>query len=163
MPDTLVSDIMRTDVAKLRRTDSVAQVARALSESGLPGLPVLDGDSIVGIVTESDLIERQADVEVPTPIPFLDAIFTIDSGRKFEEELRHVLARTAEEMMTHPVFNIRASATIDELATLMVTDHVNPVPVVDQVGKLVGIVSRSDLVKIIAKLEADDEGETGAQ
>ncbi len=159
MPDTLVSDIMRTQVAKLNRTDSVAQVAKALSRSGLPGLPVVDGDTIIGIVTESDLIERQADIEAPTPLPFLDAIFMIDAGRKYEEELRHVLARTAEEMMTHPVFNIRASATIDQLATLMVTDHVNPVPVVDDQNKLVGIVSRSDLVKIIARLEADDEGQ----
>jgi CBS domain-containing protein len=158
--DTLVSDIMRTKIPRLARTDGVAAVAKKLSGSGLPGLPVLDGDKIVGIVTESDIIGRQADVEAPTPLPFLDAIFMIDAGRRYEDELRRVLARTAEEMMTHPVFSIRASATINQLATLMVTDHVNPVPVVDAENKLVGIVSRSDLVKIIARLEADGAGET---
>ena len=150
---------MRTTVTRLNRTDSVARVAKALSGSGLPGLPVVDGDEIVGMVTESDLIERQADIEAPTPLPILDAIFMVDAGRKYEDELRHVLARTAEEMMTHPVFNIRASATIEQLATLMVTDHVNPVPVVDDENRLVGIVSRSDLVKIIAALEAGDDGD----
>jgi CBS domain-containing protein len=161
VPEALVSDIMRTEFPRLARTDGVAAVAKALSGSGLPGLPVIDGDKIVGIVTESDVIERQADVEAPTPLPFLDAIFMIDAGRKYEDELRRVLARTAEEMMTHPVLSIRASATINQLATLMVTDHVNPVPVVDADNKLVGIVSRSDLVKILARLENDGEGETG--
>ena len=160
MTDTVVSDIMRTRIPKLKRTDGVAAVAKALSQSGLPGLPVVDGDEIVGIVTESDMIERQADVEAPTALPFFDAIFMIDAGRKYENELRHVLARTAEDMMTHPVLSIRASATINQLATLMVTDHVNPVPVVDGENKLVGIVSRSDLVKILARLEAEVEGET---
>ncbi len=157
MADTLVSDIMRTQVPRLARTDGVAAVAKAIVQSGLPGLPVVDNGVVVGIVTESDLIERQADVEAPTSLPFLDAIFRIDAGRKYEDEVRHVLASTAGEIMTHPVFNIRASATIEQLATLMVTDHVNPVPVVDENDVLVGIVSRSDLVNFIAQLEADSD------
>jgi CBS domain-containing protein len=160
VPDNLVSDIMRTRVPKLNRSDGVAAVARAIVQSGLPGLPVVEDDIVVGLVTESDLIERQADVEPPFPLPFLGGVFRIDAGRKYDEEMRKVLATTAGEMMTHPVFNIRASATIEQLATLMVNDHVNPVPVLDDDNKLVGIVSRSDLVKFIAQLEADSEPET---
>ena len=159
MADTFVSDIMRTQVPRLKRSDGVAAVARAIVQSGLPGLPVVDNEIVVGIVTESDLIERQADIEAPASLPFFDAIFRIDAGRKYADEVRHVLATTAEEIMTHPVFNIRASATIEQLATLMVNDHVNPVPVVDDANKLVGIVSRSDLVKFIAQLEADGDAD----
>lgn len=155
MAETLVSQIMRTEVPRLSREDSIGRVAKMLSSCDLPGLPVVDGDTVVGMVTESDLIERQADVEAPTPLPFLDAVFLVDAGRKYRDELRHVLARTAEEVMTHPVLNIRATATMNQLATLMVTDHVNPVPVLDDDNRLVGIVSRSDLVKIIASLESD--------
>lgn len=157
MSDTLVSEIMRTPVPRLQRTDSIGRAAKLLSTSGLPGLPVVDDGNVVGIVTESDLIERQADVEAPTPIPFLDAIFLLDAGRKYGDEIRRVLARTAEEVMTHPVYNIRASATMNQLATLMVTDHVNPVPVLDEDNQLVGIIARSDLVKYIAGLESDEE------
>jgi CBS domain-containing protein len=155
--DTLVSDIMRAEFPRLSRTDTIGEVARALSSSDLPGLPVVDNDHVVGIVTESDLIERQADVEAPTPLPFLDAIFLVDAGRKYRDEIRRVLAHTAEEVMTHPVLNIRASATMNQLATLMVTDHVNPVPVLDHDDRLVGIVSRSDLVRYIAGLESGGE------
>lgn len=157
MAETLVSDVMRTDFPRLGRQDSIGQVARTLSSSDLPGLPVVDGDRVVGIVTESDLIERQADVEAPTPVPFLDAIFLVDAGRKYRDEIRRVLAHTADEVMTRPVFNIRASATMNQLATLMVTDHVNPVPVLDDDDRLVGIVSRADLVRHIANLESSED------
>jgi CBS domain-containing protein len=148
-----IAHIMRTDVPFVAPGDSIATVARLLAVSGLPGVPVIDGDEIVGIVSELDLIAREADVEVPTPVPFLDAIFTFDAGRDFEDEMRHVLAVTARDLMTSPVFNIKQSATLQQLATLMVDHRVNPVPVLDDELRLVGIVSRSDIVRVIAKLE----------
>ena len=155
MPEATVRDLMRPDVPTVASTDSIATVARILSESGLPGIPVVEDGEIVGIVTEKDLIAREADVEVPTPLPFLDAIFVLDGGRNFDEEMRHVLAVTAGQLMTSPVFNILDTATLSQVATLMIDEGVNPVPVVDAAHQLVGIVSRSDLVRVIARLEAD--------
>ncbi len=152
-----VRELMRFDVPVVSPGDTVAVVARVMAESGLPGVPVVEGGEIVGIVTESDLIAREADVDVPSVVPFLDAIFVADGGRDFEEELRHVLGTTAGDLMTTPVFNIRASATLAQLATLMLDEGVNPVPVVDEDRSLVGIVSRADLVKVIARLEQAGE------
>jgi CBS domain-containing protein len=157
--DPTVADIMRTDVPFVSPDDSIATVARLMAVSGLPGVPVIEEGEIIGIVGETDLIAREADVEVPTPVPFLDAIFMLDGGREFEDELRHVLAVTARDLMTHPVFNIKQSATLQQLATLMVDHRVNPVPVVDNDLQLVGIVSRADIVRVIANLESADAGE----
>jgi CBS domain-containing protein len=145
---------MRSEVPIASPSDSIATVARLLAESGLPGVPVVDDGEIVGIVTEKDLITREADVEVPTPLPFLDAIFVLDGGRDFDEDLRHVLAVTAGDLMTSPVFNVLDTATLSQVATLMVDEGVNPIPVVDASRQLVGIVSRADLVRVIARLEA---------
>jgi CBS domain-containing protein len=156
MADPTVADIMRTDVPIISPDDTIATVARLMSVSGLPGVPVIENGEIVGIVTESDLIAREADVEVPTPVPFLDAIFTVDWGRDFKDELRHVLAVTARDLMTHPVINIKQYATLQQLATVMIDEHVNPVPVLNDNLELVGIVSRADLVRVIAKLESVD-------
>ena len=156
LAEPTVADIMRTDVPFVSPDDSIATVARLMAISGLPGVPVVEDGAIVGIVSESDLIMREADVEVPTPVPFLDAIFMLDGGRDFEEDMRHVLAVTARDLMTSPVFNIKQSATIGQLATLIVDEHVNPVPVVGDDLELVGIVSRADLIRIIAKLENMD-------
>jgi len=148
-----VADIMRTDVPFVAPDDPIATVARLMAVSGLPGVPVVKDGAIIGIVTETDLIVREADVEVPTPVPFLDAIFMLDGGRDFDDDMRHVLAVTARDLMTSPVFNIKQSATIGQLATLIVDERVNPVPVVGDDLELVGIVSRADLVRVIAKLE----------
>jgi len=161
MAEARVRDIMRTDVPIVKVTDTVGTVARLMAASGLPGIPVIGDGEIMGIITEKDLIARYAHVEVPTPMPFLDAIFLLDGGRDFEEDLRRVLAVTAGELMNSPVYNIRDSATITELATLMIDEDVNPVPVVDDSLRLVGIVSRTELVRVIAKLETGGPNEAG--
>ena len=152
-PETTVAALMRTDVPIVSPDASIASVAQIMAWSGLPGVPVVADGTIVGIVTETDLIARQADVEAPTVLPILDALFVADGGRDYEEDLRHVLAVTAGELMTAPVFNIRASATLEQVATLMIDEHVNPVPVVDDDFNLVGIVTRADIVRLIARLE----------
>ena len=153
MAEARVRDIMRTDVPIVTVDDTIGTVARLMAASGLPGIPVVDQGEIMGLITDKDLITRYANIEVPTPVPFLDAIFLLDGGRDFEDDLHHVLAVTAGELMNAPVYNIRDTATLSELATLMIDEDVNPVPVVDHSLRLVGIVSRSDLVRAIAKIE----------
>lgn len=156
MADPTVADIMRTDVPVASPEDSIATVARMIAVSGLAGVPVVEDGEIIGIITESDVIAREADVEIPTPVPFLDAIFTVDWGRDLEEDLRRVLAVTARELMSHPVINIKQNATLQQLATVMIDENVNPLPVLNEQLELVGIVSRADLVRVIAKLETAD-------
>jgi CBS domain-containing protein len=164
MPDPIVTEIMRTDVPTVSPDDSVATVAKAMADFGLPGVPVVANGEIVGIVTESDIIARHAEVDVPPVVPFLDAMFVADAGRDFREELRHVLAVTAGQLMSSPVYNIRSTATLEQVATLMIDERVNPVPVVDDNLNLIGIVSRADLVRVIARLEqrADEESDNQA-
>jgi CBS domain-containing protein len=71
--------------------------------------------------------------------------------------MRRVLATTARELMTSPVINIDKDATVVDLATIMIEHNVNPVPVVTDDNKLVGIISRKDLVKLIATEQQDDD------
>ena len=155
MAETTVADLMRVNFPTLSPDDSIATVAKRIVESGLPGLPVVSNGKIIGIVTEADIVTREAEVDVPEPTAFFDVIFRADVGRDFEEDFRRVVAVTARELMTHPVYNILSSATLSEVATLMIDRRVNPVPVVDDNHSLVGIVSRADLVRVIARLEAD--------
>jgi CBS domain-containing protein len=155
VPETTVADLMQTNVPTLKPDDSIATAARQIADSGLPGLPVVEGSRIIGIITEADIITREADVDVPEPVSFLDAIISVDAGRDFDEDLRRVIAVTARELMTHPVINILHSATLEQVATLMIERRINPIPVVDDNHNLIGIVSRSDLVRVIARLEGD--------
>lgn len=150
-----VSDIMSTIVPTASPTDSVATVARLLADHRVPGVPIVAEDGeIIGIVTEGDIVERDAAVTVPSFLSFFDAVIELDAGRPFTDEMRHALATTAEDLMSSPVYNILPTATLTELATLMIQENVNPVPVVNDALELIGIVSRADLVRMIAKLES---------
>jgi CBS domain-containing protein len=110
---------------------------------------------VVGIVTDKDIIQREANISQPAVIPFLDAFFVLDAGRDLDEELQRVLATNARDLMTEPVINIRDDATLEETATVMMDMGVSVLPVLDADNNLVGIVSRHDLVRVIARLEAD--------
>jgi CBS domain-containing protein len=155
LPDPVVTEIMRTDFPTLSPDDSIATICRQIVDSGLPGLPVMENGKIIGIITEGDIISREAEVDVPAPTTFFDAIFSIDAGQDFDEEIRKVASISARELMSHPVYNVLHTATLEQVATLMIDRRVNPVPVVDDNHVLVGIVSRTDLVGVIAKLESE--------
>ena len=144
---------MRSPAPTLSPDDSIATAARILADTGLSGVPVLEDGVIIGLVTDKDLIQRSAEVSMPTFGSFLDAFWVADAGRDFDQDLRHVLATTARQLMTHPGINIRDIATLDETATVMMDRNVSTLPVLDAAGTLIGIVTRQDLVRVIARLE----------
>jgi len=129
----------------------VNEIARLMVENNVSGLPVVEREGqVVGIVTELDLVARNARLHFPHYIQILDAFIYLESTRQYEQELRRSLGTTAEEVMTKPAVIASPEMSVEDLATLMLERKVNPVPVVDA-GKLVGIVSRSDLVKLMAR------------
>ncbi len=152
-----VSDIMTSDVISVTPDVKVAQIARLLVDNHLTGVPVVDEHGIVlGIITEEDLIVRVAKLHVPEFVSLLGAIVYLGSEKKLDEEVMKVLATTAGDLVhtektTSAEDCIGQDASIETLATLMLERNVNPVPVIDHASKLVGIVSRSDLVKQIAE------------
>jgi len=148
-----VDQIMRTEVPTVGPDASIGLVAKTLADNHITGVPVIEHEKIIGIITETDIIAREADVDVPTPVPFLDAIFMADAGPEFDEEMRKVLAVNARQIMTAPVFNIKNYATLNQAATLMIDEGIHTIPVVNDDLDLVGIVTRSDIVRVIARLE----------
>ncbi len=164
-----VASIMRKKVPVVSPDDTVGTVAAMLVRSDVPGVLVVDDGELLGIITESDLVTRKAEVDVPETVSFLGGYFqagklrlpwsreTHDDASDFDHEMRRVLATTARELMTSPVVNIDQDATVLDLATIMIDHNVNPVPVVTEANKIVGIVSRKDLVKLIVTESVEDE------
>ena len=158
-PDPPVREIMQTHVPTVTPDDTIPTVASLMANYHLNGVVVVENDRMIGIVTDSDIIAREADVDAPTVVPFLDAILVADAGRSYQEEIRRALATNARQLMSSPVISIRQGATLEQIATLMIDEGVNPVPVLDDEDHLVGIVSRADLVRVIARLEAGEGGD----
>lgn len=150
--DVTVASIMTPEVITVTPETPVTEAAQLMLRHGISGIPVVEGGELVGIVTETDIVSRQIEVDPPAFATFLDAIFVWPWDRS-DDELARVLATTVRGIMTEPVATIAPDAPISELADLMFKQHRNPVPVVDASGTMVGIVSRTDVVRLIAEAE----------
>lgn len=150
-----VSDIMTREVITVRPETPVTTIARLFREHSISGMPVVDDDhTVVGLITELDLIARHARIHFPSYVAFLDSIIYLESPRRYRESMRHILAATARELMTQPVHTVEPDMDVEDLATLMVEHRWNPLPVLDAEKRLVGIVSHTDLLKMIEQAEA---------
>jgi CBS domain-containing protein len=145
-----VREIMTAPVLTVRHDTSVNEVAQILSRHGVSGVPVLDAEGhLVGIVTELDLIVRNGRLEIPTLVQVFDAVIPLELPGHLSNRLRHMLGTRAEDVMTREVRTVSPDTEVEDLVDLMVKRRVNPVPVVEE-GLLAGIVSRSDLVRLMA-------------
>ena len=159
-----VTDIMTAEIATVAPETPIADVARLMAEARVSGVPVINSATgeLLGMITEMEMIERQTKFEMPTYTRVLDATFVI-AERDSEEKLARILATTAGELMQTVVYSIREDASIEEVASLMFERKVNPVPVINYEDRLVGIVSRSDIVRLMSVDFTEPGGETDAE
>ena len=148
-----VGEVMTREVVTFQPGESVAEVARALRERGISGGPVVDGGRMVGIVSEADLLrllesyQMRIETILPTPFDILELPVRMGlSLKELEERAKRTSATKVEEVMTREVVSIGSDAPICEAAQLMVAKGVNRLPVLDREKRLMGIVTRGDLV-----------------
>jgi CBS domain-containing protein len=143
-------DVMTGDPVTTTADVEVKEAAHVMSDRRIGALPVMDGDELVGLVTEGDLIMQDVKVQFPTYIHLLGGFITYPpSTSKFESELKKAVGATVGDVMTTDVITVEADATVEDVATLMVDRDVSRVPVMEG-GRLVGIVSKSDIVRSLA-------------
>ena len=157
-----VADIMTREVVSVRTDMRVGQIARVFREHQLSGLPVVDSEGeLVGVITELDMVKRHARPQMPAFLPLLGAYLPLGT-KEYKESLRRITGVTAEDIMTTPVNTISPDASIEDAATVMVSNRSNPLPVVDNSGRMVGIVSRTDILGVIEEMELQLEREGDA-
>jgi CBS domain-containing protein len=140
-----VSEIMTRNVVTVRPTASVREAARAMVEHAVSGLPVVDaGGAVVGVLSEGDLIVRQKPRE---RVPWWRIFF--DDGERLAREYQRAQGTTVGEVMTRSVISIAPDMPIGAAAVVLDERRIRRLPVVEA-GRLVGIVSRGDLVKALA-------------
>jgi CBS domain-containing protein len=144
-----IKDIMTTDVITVSTTDSVEQCAKLLQEHDISGLPVLDeAGKVAGIVTEGDLIRRASRVKAPGYLEILGGLIYLGSPAKFVEELKRAMSLEAGQLMSKNLISIKPDESVEKGATLMVENNISRLPVIED-GKLVGIVSRRDIMSCL--------------
>jgi len=145
-----VSDVMTTSVVTVDRITPYQEIDRLLTEKRISGVPVLKmGREVAGVVTEADLLAAEDETNRRA---------RMDSSvgrRRLLHKQQPYVSLTAGTLMTAPAITIGPDATIPAAARLMNTHHIRRLPVVDEHGKLAGIVSRRDLLSVFLRPDAD--------
>ncbi len=149
-------DVMTTNVITVTPDTSVRDLAELLGRHGISGVPVVDAaNELVGIVSEGDLLhraetgtERRTDRRRTRWVDWL----TSDQGVARDYLKSH--ARSVRDVMTRDVITVTEATGLDEVADLLETQRIRRLPVVRD-GKLVGIISRANLVRALAMTKAE--------
>jgi len=149
-------DIMSEPAISTTEDKSLQEVLEMMAENNFSGIPVVDTDNkVIGIISNTDIIRYSQQTSV-IPLsnlsgwisPYAD-ISDLASVRKGFEMLRKT---KVGQIMTKKVFTVSADTDATEIAKLMNQRKINRIPIVDNGGKLVGIVTRGDMVQCMAKL-----------
>ena len=140
-----IRDIMTTEPISVRADTLLKEAARIMVRHKVSGLPVIDPDGLlVGIVTEGDFLRQEASRGRPYRMSLLDALFGDGAPAA-------PVAETVGEVMTTDVITIAPDAGLGEGARLMAGRGIKRLPVIDEDGKLSGIISRADIVNAFTK------------
>jgi CBS domain-containing protein len=155
-------DVMVRDVVTVRADTDVAEAINLLVENDVSALPVIDKEgNLVGLLSEADLIHR-AEIGTEKRRPWwLEAI---TGGSTLAEEFAKSHGKKVGEVMTDGVISVTEETPLSEIAALFERKRIKRVPVVKD-GKLVGIVSRSNLIQAPASAvgRVDQHDETDRQ
>ncbi|HZG36328.1 MAG TPA: CBS domain-containing protein [Gaiellaceae bacterium] len=142
-----VQDVMTTQVATVAPHTQLKDVAALLAGRRISGVPVVEDGHVVGVVSEADVLAKEA-AERHRRTSLLDWLLDV------EPLLDKLSARTAGEAMTAPAIVVAPRRPLHEAAGVMLEHGVNRLPVVDA-GKLVGIVTRADLVRAFVRTDVE--------
>lgn len=145
-----IEDVMTRDVVSVTPETPLKDVAAALVERGISGLPVCNADGmVVGVLSEADLLVKQGGSPERSGGLFAWLVETASAP-----DLAKLRAHSAGEAMTAPAVTVESDSPVSEAARTMVSLGVNRLPVVED-GRLVGIVTRADLVRLFTR--SDEE------
>ncbi|MFJ3336204.1 CBS domain-containing protein [Streptomyces sp. NPDC086766] len=156
MKATKIGAVMVTDVVTAETGTPFKEVVRRLGDHRISGLPVIDEDHhVVGVISETDLLLREA--RRPAPVGAFGGRSYRLRGlvRGARRRAAKSRARSAGGVMSAPAVTVRADATVTHAARVMAEHRVERLPVVDEEDRLVGIVTRRELLR--GFLRADEE------
>lgn len=142
------ADVMtRDNIITVTRETTVRALAELFTKNRVSSFPVVDENNhLIGIVTETDLIEQDKSLHIPTVISIFDWVLYLESEKKFEKELKKMTGQTVGDIFSEDVTSVAPSTPLSEVADIMSKRKIHAVPVVD--GRtLVGVVSRIDLIR----------------
>lgn len=147
----MVRDVMNPEPVACQATDVVSEAVKLLKRNNISGMPVLEGDRLVGLVSESDLLkllsaQDEGGLWLPSPLEILEVpIRDLIRWERLQAGAEEVGMTQVSEVMTKKVFTVSPEDSIERAASIMVRQRINRLPVLED-ERLVGIVTRGDII-----------------
>ncbi|NOQ47491.1 MAG: CBS domain-containing protein [Desulfobulbaceae bacterium] len=143
-------DIMTKEVVTVNRDISVKELAGVFFKNKISGAPVTDSDeTVVGVVTENDLIDQNKRVHIPTVVAILDSFVFLENPEKLEKDIKKIAGAKVADICSEELISVQPDTPLDELATLMAERQVHTLPVMEN-DTLVGVIGKSDIIRTLA-------------
>ena len=140
-------EIMTRNIVTVKKETTIRELAVLFSSRRISSAPVVDdaGD-IIGIVTETDLVEQDKSLHIPTVVSIFDWVIYLESGKKFEKELKKMTGQTVGDIYSPEVETVLPSTPVSEVADIMSSKKIHAIPVVEGT-KVVGVIARIDMIR----------------
>lgn len=155
MPKT-VADIMTRDPIVVRPETSLHEAIQLLAEKRISGLPVVDdAGKLIGTISETDLMWQETGVTPPAYFMFLDSVIFLKNPAQYERDLHKALGQTVGEVMSKDAITVAPDKPLRDAAQLMHDRKAQRLLVVDANSKVIGILTRGDIVRDLASSESE--------
>ncbi len=151
-----IKDIMNSNVIYCKPDDTISNAAQMLKKHNISGLPVVENGSLVGVVSEADILKllgvpEHGGLWLPSPFEVIEVpIRELISWEETKRMLADIGADSVRKIMNTKVYVTSSEDSVEDASVLMIKHKINRLPVMDN-GALVGIVTRGDIVRGLAE------------
>lgn len=140
-------DIMTSQVHTVHPDTDLRQLSQKFQETQVSAMPVMDDEEqLVGIVTETDLVDQNRPLHLPTVVSLFDWVIYLESQKNFYKELERLTAQSVGDICQRDVVTCAPETSVEEIASIMVKHKVHLLPVVAD-NRLLGVVARLDVIR----------------
>ncbi len=149
-----VADVMTRDPITVQPDAPLKDAIQILADKRISGLPVVDqSGKLVGVISETDLMWRESGVTPPAYIMLLDSVIYLENPARYDRDLHKALGQSVGEVMSRDPVTISPDKTLREAARILHERSVHRLPVIDDQHRIVGILTRGDVVRAMADAE----------
>ena len=142
-----VADVMTREVITVTPETPLRDLAVLLAEHKINGVPVVDDEGdVIGVVCESDLVNQNQPLHIPTVFVILDSIIPLENPWRLQKEFKRITATTVGEIYSKPAVSVEPETDVAEVARIMSNRHLYTIPVIER-GKLVGVIGKGDVIR----------------
>ncbi len=146
-----VSDVMSDNPITVKPEMPLKEAIKILAEQRISGLPVVnENGKLVGIVSETDLMWQESGATPPPYIMLLDSVIFLENPARYEKEIHKALGETVGDVMTKNPLTTTPDQLLSAAAKLMHERNIHRLPVLDNNGEVIGILTRGDIIRAMA-------------